>query len=337
MPSLSLTHFLSISFFLFLSLSLSFQIAAYDDMFTPQQLTYIRTETKRYLSPIFAGGFIKVEDDEGNDNVQWIVSMERPLNFVKTPLWPVFKSVASDISNGKEGWFPYDVALNVIRSADCSRIHGDVANNQDSEWTMLVYLNPEWREDSYGETTWFTKNAEFDNEINIEAEIQPLYGRVVIFDGLIPHSARPPAIDYRGARYSLAVKMAASRWHAVRNVLTEKLHESAEGYMNCAFDRESAVDREDFSKRVSQVVAREVPAEGKHAKIVRDYWQVLVSDGRDGSWNFLHSIAEEHQEGAELEAIYDALRSVLEKFGDLCKQSSISVHGGWGAFKVPVL
>jgi len=65
-------------------------------------------------------------------------------------------------------------------------------------------LNPNWKRDYYGETTFFEKNS--DNT-DIVAQVKPKYGRLVIFDGNIPHSARPPSFTFTGARLSFVTKL----------------------------------------------------------------------------------------------------------------------------------
>ena len=39
------------------------------------------------------------------------------------------------------------------------------------------------------------------------AAVKPRYGRIVMFRGIIPHSARPPSPGFLGARYTFACKV----------------------------------------------------------------------------------------------------------------------------------
>jgi hypothetical protein len=67
--------------------------------------------------------------------------------------------------------------------------------------TVLHYANVEWDLDFGGETLFYDhKNLE------IIAAIKPSPGRFVIFDGSIPHSARPPQVHCPYKRYTIAVK-----------------------------------------------------------------------------------------------------------------------------------
>ena len=50
-------------------------------------------------------------------------------------------------------------------------------------------------------------------------QVRPRYGRSVIFEGLIPHAARPPSPAFKGPRYSFAVKMAKTPARALQHML----------------------------------------------------------------------------------------------------------------------
>ena len=147
---------------------------------------------------------------------------------MQSKYWKIIFEVVKYVSGGITTWHPYDVAVNVIRSADHTRIHGDVRNNEDDEWTALIYLSPDWETGCYGETAWFTDDSNLSHEAEIETEVQPVYGRLAIFEGLIGHAARPPSSNYLGPRYSFAVKMAKTKWRAMRNMLDEEFHEKVD-------------------------------------------------------------------------------------------------------------
>ena len=91
----------------------------------------------------------------------------------------MFSKVVKYVSGGHRDWFPYDVSCNLIRNADATQIHHDCSEDED-EWTFLLYLNPDWRVDDYGETVFYEKN---DDDTEIITEVLPKYGRVVIFQG----------------------------------------------------------------------------------------------------------------------------------------------------------
>lgn len=50
--------------------------------------------------------------------------------FVQTGFWKVCQAVAKAVTNRTE-WYPYDVALNIVRSGDYTRIHKDCDGNEE--------------------------------------------------------------------------------------------------------------------------------------------------------------------------------------------------------------
>lgn len=128
---------------------------------------------------------------DSTDNVQWIMAFEVD-DFVQTSLWQLVSQIVTAVS-GKEGYYPYDIGCNNIQSVDTTTIHTDCAANEN-EFTLLIYLNQKWTENHHGETV-FMSDVE-GNEVIFA--VRPRYGRVVIFHGTIPHSARPPPLTHEG-------------------------------------------------------------------------------------------------------------------------------------------
>jgi len=69
-------------------------------------------------------------------------------------------------------------------------------------FTVLIYGNFEWHSDWKGETVFY--NDTF-NEIIFSTTMKP--GRVIVFEGTIPHSATPPSFLSPFSRYTYAVKL----------------------------------------------------------------------------------------------------------------------------------
>jgi len=88
------------------------------------------------------------------------------------------------------------------------RIHTDYSfNNKDKElkgdvYTALYYGNSVWQPDWFGETHFYN-----DDLSEIALSIMPKPGRLVIFDGAIPHSARTPSRGCPYPRYTYATKL----------------------------------------------------------------------------------------------------------------------------------
>lgn len=65
-----------------------------------------------------------------------------------------------------------------------------------------------------GETAFMEYNEDAPDNDYV-AEVVPMYGRAVIFNGSFPHSAHPPAPSYGGPRYTFAVKLSYTKHDAL--------------------------------------------------------------------------------------------------------------------------
>ena len=128
-------------------------------------------------------------ETDSEDNVRWILGLDEPL-FMKGPIWAVLKQLLQ-YASGLDTYHPYDISVNHIRRTDSTIIHTD-CNALDSEFTNLIYLNPDWSDSLYGETIYLDDNDEFIGAV------VPRFGRLVVFEGRIPHSARPPSPNIHG-------------------------------------------------------------------------------------------------------------------------------------------
>ena len=90
------------------------------------------------------------------------------------------------------------VYTNLLRSGDRPKAHVD--NVSPKNRTVMFYLNDEWNRDWGGETIFYDLNDE------ITKAVLPKPGRVVSFDGRIPHSARPPLTAAHRPRYITVMK-----------------------------------------------------------------------------------------------------------------------------------
>ena len=146
------------------------------------------------------GSYNYVPPGPDSDNVQWIMQFEVD-DFINTTLWQDVKSMVKFVS-GEKGWFPYDIGCNNIRNLDNTKLHNDLTYGEradvkdQNEYTFLLYLNPNWTENFHGETVFFEEQHSPNPEIIFA--VTPKHGRVCIFHGSIPHSARPPSLEFRG-------------------------------------------------------------------------------------------------------------------------------------------
>ena len=88
---------------------------------------------------------------------------------------------------------------------NCSNAHTITLTHYDSfedtDFTVLVYLNQEWNKDWAGYTAFF---KEMDKNEFILVEV-PEYRKMIIFKSSIPHYALPPTITAPD-RFTLALK-----------------------------------------------------------------------------------------------------------------------------------
>ena len=146
-------------------------------------------------------------DANSADSVQWIMAFEVE-DFVQTSLWQLVSQIVTTVS-GKEGYYPYDIGCNNIQNIDTTTIHMDCAHYED-EYTLLIYLNQNWTENHHGETVFL---SDMDGNEVIFA-VRPRYGRIAIFHGAIPHSARPPPLTYGGMEHFLCTFIDKLSWSA---------------------------------------------------------------------------------------------------------------------------
>lgn len=200
------------------------KIFVFDDMFSPKDLVILKEYVEHYGEYYFDDSL-----DEGNDNVQWISALNiEP--FTQTRLWKTVQKVAKFVSGGHLEWFPYDIACNNIRSFDSTQNHQDCEYDEE-EWTFLLYITPNLTLESGGETAFYT-----DSETNeYVISVTPKFGRAVIFEGIIPHSARPPSSLFPGPRFTFAVKLSLKPWIAWKKTLKQEFaHEESVHYSGLA-------------------------------------------------------------------------------------------------------
>ncbi len=134
---------------------------------------------------------------ETADYKHW--ASEMPLaNLVRLPLWPATERALAH-ARPAETYRPYRAYTNYAAYGDMLYTHVDCAPDQRG-MTALWFLSARWEPEWGGETMFFdeTGDALFC--------ASPRPGRLVVFDGAIPHVGRPPSRICFAPRYSFAVK-----------------------------------------------------------------------------------------------------------------------------------
>jgi len=204
-------------------------ISYFDGILNETELTTLRSYLITHNTAYSNAGFSTAEDDDG-DNVSWI-AMFLPESLNNTRMLDLVKGMARYLS-GEDDWYPYDVSLNMIQGTFHTRIHED-CENYEHEYTFLLYLNPNWTADMYGETIFLDQiqDMKYDKKGQVIQEkayetivsVKPKYGRMAMFRNIIPHSARPPSPDFHGTRYTFAVKVSRNKIIGLSKILRELL------------------------------------------------------------------------------------------------------------------
>jgi hypothetical protein len=81
-------------------------------------------------------------------------------------------------------------------------IHADSRGLEKNSFTILHYANYQWDKNWHGQTNFYSENLD---EICFSSMVRP--GRIIVFDGTIPHSATAPSNIALHPRYTIATKI----------------------------------------------------------------------------------------------------------------------------------
>ena len=132
----------------------------------------------------------ETEKDSPNAHSNWNIS-----EIESTNIMPYFEKCIKDTR-----WFKNkkisNIILNLVRPDDVHYIHHHM-NKQ----VLLYYVNLSWTDGWHGETLFY-------NPHNLkEVEYTSLYvpGRIILFDGTVPHAIRPQSVKATKFRFSLSL------------------------------------------------------------------------------------------------------------------------------------
>ena len=119
----------------------------------------------------------------------------QPSSLEPTGILPYFKKCTDETE-----WFKNKeldrVVLNLVRSNDVHYIH-----HHPDKHVLLYYVNLDWRDGWYGETLFY--DPDDIEKISFTSLYKP--GRIILFDGSIPHAIRPQSIKGPKYRFSLSL------------------------------------------------------------------------------------------------------------------------------------
>lgn len=146
------------------------------------------------------GGFTKTEvaRPETSQFKHWALnlSLEQAQNL---PIYPPTVAAAGNF-DPPHSYRAYRSYCNFAAYGDMLFIHTDAQPNAH-ELTALWFIAPEWNPEWGGETLFF------NSQMDAEFVVSPRPGRLVVFDGAIPHVGRPPNRICYAPRYTFAYKL----------------------------------------------------------------------------------------------------------------------------------
>lgn len=108
--------------------------------------------------------------------------------------WRFIENLSFPVKKELENKEPLAVTANLSVPSDTNFAHSH------SGLSLLYYVNLDWRVEWSGETLFFTENCK---DIIFASPYVP--GRIIIFDGSIPHSIRPQTYLAPHYRFTLAI------------------------------------------------------------------------------------------------------------------------------------
>ena len=120
-------------------------------------------------------------------------------NVTQLPLWPATERAISCVRPGEQ-LRPLRAYTNYAAYGDMLYTHTDCRPEQ-RELTALWYLSTRWEPEWGGETMFFDASG----DAMFCASPRP--GRLVVFDGAIPHVGRPPSRICYTPRFTFAIKL----------------------------------------------------------------------------------------------------------------------------------
>lgn len=159
------------------------------------------TDLAQYVEALERAPFTRTEfaKHETAQYRHWV--SELPLaNVTQLPLWPSTERAVA-LARPGEHYRPYRAYTNYSAYGDMLYTHSDCPPEK-RELTALWFLSKTWEPEWGGETMFFDASG----DALFCASPKP--GRLVLFDGAIPHVGRPPSRICYTPRFTFAIKLA---------------------------------------------------------------------------------------------------------------------------------
>jgi SM-20-related protein len=172
------------------------KIIVVDDAFSFAELSGLYTETVNCKYTIYNSSDCEIQNLDSK-------RLGCPLEIDSPILKMIFTETVTnflqeEVSQSK--YYASRAYINLGIHSDPHKIHVDDFSSGSGK-TVLIYLNRNWDRDWGGETLFYDDNRE---EIKYISPFIP--GRIIVFDGSIPHSAKPQHFNAPPYRFTLALK-----------------------------------------------------------------------------------------------------------------------------------
>ena len=157
-------------------------------------------ELGEYADALGRAAFTRTEfaKPETAEYKHWVSEM--PLaNLFQLPLWPATLNAIACV-RPEQAYRPYRVYTNFAAYGDMLYTHVDSTPDRRG-LTALWFLSKHWEPEWGGETMFFDASG----DAMFCASPRP--GRLVLFDGAIPHVGRPPSRICFAPRFTFAIKL----------------------------------------------------------------------------------------------------------------------------------
>ena len=158
------------------------------------------TDLGAYVEALARAPFMRTEFAKPDTAEYKHWASEMPLaNVTRLPLWAATERAVA-LARPGERYRPLRAYTNYAAYGDMLYTHTDCLPDQ-RELTALWFISAHWEPEWGGETMFF------DAAGDAMFCASPKAGRLVIFDGAIPHAGRPPSRICYTPRYSFAIKL----------------------------------------------------------------------------------------------------------------------------------
>lgn len=172
------------------------KLIVYDGLFKTTELRDIYSMASQ--SPYIKTNFDVAIENNIMSDTKWSFMMD-PMN----PIYQLISKKFNIIDELSRTRFQVERSyINCSTLETVDTVHLDCLAEEKNNYTVLIYANFIWKSKWHGETIFYDDDCE-----EAVFVVSPKPGRLVFFDGAIPHSAIAPSRIAEYPRYTIATKI----------------------------------------------------------------------------------------------------------------------------------